>query len=176
MRSGYGVSSSNLFKCFLAIVFLLSVAWKIASPSISDNFPRNDLTPSINYNDLKNALTSFLERNYSDLVVTEQRVNLISILVANTASCRLRIIRLAFDGSDRDLVQHLASGADRLFIVFRGRVYTQQPVLLTLISTLWSMCLRKLGLIEHIPPVIAVAANSFCDAERLPWSELRDAL
>ena len=176
MRLGYGVSSSSLFKCFLAIVFLLSVAWKIASPSISDNYLRSDLTPPINYNDLKKDLTNFLGRKYSDLVVTEQRVNLISILEANTASCRLRIVRLAFDGSDRDLVQHLASGADGLFFVFRGRVYTQQPVLLTLISTLWFKFIRKLGLIEHIPPVIAVAANSSCGAERLPWSELRGAL
>jgi len=163
VRLGYGVSSSSLFKCFLVIVFLLSVAWKIAFPSI-------------NYNDFRNDLTDFLERHYSDLVVTEQRVNPFSIIEANTASCRLRIVRIAVDGSDRDFIRHLASGADRLLVVFRGRVYTQQPVLFTLISTLWFKFLRKLGLIEHIPPVIAVAANSSCGAERLPWSELRGAL
>jgi hypothetical protein len=29
-------------------------------------------------------------------------------------------------------------------------------------------------LTKHITPVIAVAANSSCDAERLPWDELRE--
>lgn len=152
------MSSSSLFKCFLAIAFLLSVAWKIASPSIDDS-------------DQKDNLVDFLKRNHFD-IATEQIGNLVSIIQANTASCRLRIIRLAIDGSDRDLVQHLATGADRLFFVFRGRVYTQRPVLLALINTLWSVCLRKLGLIKNIAPVIAVAANSSCDAERLPWDEL----
>ena len=153
------MSCSNLFKFFLASVFLLSVAWKIA-------------IPSINSNDLKDDLVDFLERNYFDIVVTEKRVNFVSMIEAKTASCRLRIIGLAVDGSDWDMVQHLAAGADRLFVVFRGRVYTQQPALLTLVNTLWSMCLRKFGLIKHIAPVIAVAANSSCDAERLPWGEL----
>jgi hypothetical protein len=153
------VSSSSVFNCFLAIVFLLSVAWKIAIPSINDN-------------DLKDDLVEFLERNHFDIVVTERRAG-VPVIQAKTASCQLRIAGLRANGSDRDLVQHLARGADRLFVVFRGRVYSQQPVLLTLTNTLWSMCLRKLGLIKYIAPVIAVAANSSCDAERLPWGELR---
>ena len=152
------MSSSGLFKCFLAIVFLLSVAWKIASPSISDSNQKDDLV-------------DFLKRNHFD-IATEQIGNLVTIIQANTASCRLRIIKLATDGSDRDLVQHLATGSDRLFVVFRGRVYTRRPVLLVLINALWSAGLRKFGLIKHIAPVIAVAANSSCDAERLPWGEL----
>jgi hypothetical protein len=140
-------------------VFLLSVTWKIASPAINDS-------------DQKDNLVDFLKRNHFD-VATDQIGNVVSIIQANTAPCQLRIIRLAIDGSDRDLVQHLATSPDRLFFVFRGRVYTQRPVLLALIDTLWSVCLRKLGLIKDIAPVIAVAANSSCDAERLPWDELR---
>lgn len=156
------MSSSNLFKCFLAVVFLLSVGLKIA------------MAPSINNEDLKDDdLVDFLERNYFDIAVNVQKVNLVSIIHANTASCQLRIARLAVDGSNWDLVKHLAAGADRLFVVFRGRLYTQPPILLTVIDTLWSVFLRKLGLRKHIAPIIAVAASSSCDAERLPWGELR---
>jgi hypothetical protein len=153
------VSSSSLFNYFLAIVFLLSVAWKIAIPAINDS-------------DLNDGLVEFLKRNNFDIAATEQRAG-VTIIQANTASCRLRIAVLRANGSDRDLVQHLAGDADRLFVVFRGQMYSQQPVLLTLTNTLWSMCLRKLGLIKYIAPVIAVAANLSCDAERLPWGELR---
>ena len=103
------MSSSNLFKFFLASAFLLSVAWKIA-------------IPSINSNDLKDDLVDFLERNYFDIVVTEKRVNFVSMIEAKTASCRLRIIRLAVDGSDWDMVQHLGAGADRCHRCCRGLI------------------------------------------------------
>ena len=36
----------------------------------------------------------------------------------------------------------------------------------TVLNWLWSRFLRELGLIRHITPVINVAANSSCNAER----------
>jgi|SRR6185295_4759110 hypothetical protein len=88
---------------------------------------------------------------------------------ATTASCQLQIARLTPDGSNRDLIRHLAAGTDRSFVVFRGTVYDQQPVFWTVLSYFWSRFLRELGLIEHITPVISVAVNASCNAERLPW-------
>ena len=70
------MSSSGLFKCFLAIVFLLSVAWRIASPSINDS-------------DQKDDLVDFLKRNHFG-IATEQVGNLVTIIQANTASCGLK--------------------------------------------------------------------------------------
>ena len=154
------MSSSGVFKGLLTTVLLLSIAWKIA-------------IPYDNLNDPKDGLVEFLERNHFDVVVTEQSD--VPIIQAKTASCHLQIARLAPNGSDRDLVRHLAVGTDRLFVVFRGKVYAQQPILRTVINYLWFKGVRELGLIKHISPVIAVAANSSCDAERLPWDELREA-
>ena len=79
------------------------------------------------------------------------------------------------DGSNRDLIRHIAAGTDHSFVVFRGTVYAQQPVLWTVVNFLWSRFLRELGLIRHIAPVITVAVNSSCNAERLPWGELEGA-
>ena len=96
---------------------------------------------------------------------------------ATTASCRLQILKLNPDGSDRDLVRHLAMGTDyRLFFVFRGTVYTQQPTLRTVLNHFWSRFLRVLGFIRHNTPVIAVLAGSSCAAEQLPWGELQGGL
>jgi hypothetical protein len=139
---------------------MLSVAWKMAVP-VSNN------------NDLNSDLVDFLKRNYPDIVVTEDKGDFVSSIKAETGSCRLRIAGLSFDGSTWDLAKHLATGADQLFVVFRGRVYTQQPILLTVIYTLWSEVLRKFGLTKQTAPVIAVSASSSCNAERLPWSEVR---
>jgi hypothetical protein len=129
---------------------------------------------SANNNNLKGDLVYFLKQNYPNIVVSEQRLDFVSVIQANTGSCRLQIAELSFNGSTWDLIQRLGTGADSLFVVFRGRVYTHQPTFTTVIYTLWSICLRKLGLIGHVAPVIAVTATSSCEAEQLPWSEMRD--
>jgi hypothetical protein len=152
------VSSSSAFKWILTAVLLLSIAWKISVPSEA----QSDWTDSV---------VKFLERNHFDVVVSKQMVNYVPIIQASTASCRLQIARIASDGVDQDLVRHLTMGTDRLFIVFRGRIYTEQPISWIRISRLWLARLRELRLIKHMPPVIAVIANSSCDVERLPWDE-----
>ena len=157
------MSSSGVLKWSIAFILLLSIAWKIA-------------IPPDNQNDLKDGLVEFFERNHFNIVVTEQVVNYTPIIQANTASCHLQIARLTPDGSNRDLIRHLTMGAERLFIVFRGRVYTQQPILWTVLNYFSSRFLRELGLIRHITPVIAVAANSSCDVERLPWGSFAVSL
>jgi hypothetical protein len=153
------MSSSTVLKGSIFTILLLSIAWKIAIP------PDNP-------GELENDLIEFLERNHFNVIVTERIVNYMPIVEANTASCHLQIAKITPDGSNRDLIRQLVAGTDRLFVVFRGRVYTQQPILWTVLNYLWSRFLRELGFIRHIAPVIAVAANSSCEAERLPWYEL----
>ena len=155
------MNSSNSLKWSLALILLVSVAWKIAIPTADDE------------NDLRDHLVGFFERNHFDVVVSDEIVNYMPIIEANAASCQIRIARLTPDGSNRILIQDLAAGTDRLFIVFRGQVYTQQPILLTVVNYFWSRFLRELGFIRHLTPVIAVAESSSCDAEGLPWDELR---
>ena len=143
-------------------MLLLSIAWKIAIPSDNEKDP-------------KDPLLDFLKRNHFDVSATGQILNNTPIIQAKTASCRLQIARLAPDGSDRDLFRHFATGTDRAFVVFRGKVYVQQPIFWTVLDNLWSKNLRELGLSARVTPVIAVAANSSCDAERLPWDELSES-
>jgi hypothetical protein len=153
------VSSSSAFRWILTAVLLLSVALKISVPSDA----QSDWTASV---------VKLFERNHFDVVVTKQMVNYVPIIQASTASCRLQIARIAPDGVDQDLVRHLTRGTDRLFIFFRGRMYAEQPIIWIRISYLWLARLRELRLIKHLPPVIAIIANSSCDVGRLPWGEI----
>lgn len=153
------MNSSGAFRWSIAGVLLLTIGWKIAIHPDDPNY-------------LKEDLIKFFERNHFNVVVTDEMVNYTSIIRATTASCNLQVARLAPDGSNRDLIRHLAAGTDRSFVVFRGTVYTQQPILWTVLHYLWSRFLRELGLARHTTPVIAVAVNSSCNAERLPWGEL----
>jgi hypothetical protein len=154
------VNSSGVFRCFIAGVLVLSIGWKIA------------IQPD-DQNRLTEDIIKFLERNHFNVVVADEAVNYMPIIRATAATCHLQIARLTPDGSNRELIRHLAAGTDRTFIVFRGTVYAQQPVLWTVLNYLWSRFLRELGLIEHITPVICVAVNSSCNAEQLPWGELQ---
>jgi hypothetical protein len=154
------VNSSGAFRWFIAGVLVLAVGWKIAIPPDDQKYVAEDLV-------------KFLERNHFNVVAAVEAVNTnTSIIRATTATCHLQIARLTPDGSNRDLVRHLAASSDRSFIVFRGKVYAEQPVAWTVLNYLWSRLLRELGFVDHITPVISVAVNSSCDAEQLPWGEL----
>ena len=154
------MNSSGAFRWFIAGVLLLAIGWKIA------------IQPD-DQNDLTEDLVKLLERNHFNVVVAIEAVNTNTpIIRATTATCHLQIARLSPDGSNRDLIHHLAASSDRSFIVFRGSVYAEQPVVWSVLNYLWSRFLRELGLIEHITPVFSVAVNSRCNAEQLPWGEL----
>jgi hypothetical protein len=118
-------------------------------------------------NELASEIIQFLSRQAFDVVLTE--VDSMPVVQANSGSCRILIVKVEPDGSSQDLVRYLAATEDHVFIIFRGRVYTQQPVLLTVTDTLWSRSLRKLGLMRRITPVIAAVANASCNIEELPW-------
>jgi hypothetical protein len=75
-------------------------------------------------------------------------------------------------GWHRDLISNLTTPADRTFVVFRGRVYSEQPMWLTVPDFLWSKLVSGLGLSVYPAPVITVIAEPSCGAERLPWKEL----
>ena len=91
------------------------------------------------------------------------------VVQATSDSCRILIVQVEPDGSSQDQVRGLATTGDHVFIIFRGRVYAQQPVLLTVTNTLWSRSLRKFGLMRRITPVIAAVANASCNIEKLAW-------
>jgi len=62
---------------------------------------------------------------------------------------------------------------DRIFVIFRGKVYLEQPTWLTVLDSLRARLERGLGISAAASPVLAVIADPTCDAERLPWQELR---
>jgi hypothetical protein len=149
------VNSSSAFKLFLIFVCLGSIAWKIANFSYDQSASRNDVV-------------KFLESNHFDIELTDDSI------LATTASCSLQVAYLEPDGSDQDRFRTtFATGKNHLFVVFRGRLYSQQPIFWTAANYLWSKRLRELGFIKYITPVIGVAATSSCDAEKLPWNEVR---
>jgi len=151
------VRFSPALKWLIAIFFPLTVAWKLTVRAHSDGHVEHDVI-------------TFLIREGFHPVVTED-TNSHRILAINR-SCRMRVIISSNDGSDRDMIRSLVTTDEGVIFVHRGKVYQEQPILLTALTQLWTRPLSKMGLADGDESVLAVVAQRRCDASRLPWNEM----
>jgi hypothetical protein len=135
----------------------LTIGWKLAGKS------ENPI-------EIQNSIVEFLTKQQFDVSLTDENMEYMAIIGARSRSCQLRVARVSPLGHEIDLVHQASTTSDRTFYVFRGTVYREQPVRLTVASYLWFRFLRELGLVSRVPPVLAVVTS--CDAEQLPWSAL----
>jgi hypothetical protein len=94
------------------------------------------------------------------------------MLLASAGPCRILVAKSDPIASDSAALRRSATDGDRVFIVFRGRTYEDQPTWLTVPYFLWSRLMRELGMRAEALPLLSVIATAGCGAERLPWSEL----
>jgi hypothetical protein len=159
----FGVNYSIAFKLFIALLLPLTIVWKLtATPHASSS------------DELKDKLVEFLINHQFHVAVLEEWIDYMPIISASNGTCRMLILKVSPDGWQRDLV-HARAQNRRLFFVFRGKIYPDQPIWLTAATYLWSRELQKIGLTLNIAPVIAVIAPELCGAERLPWDELHES-
>ena len=156
------MNCSPALKWFIAVLLPLSLGLKLAV------YPED---PS----ELNNSLIEFFARHHFDALATEDDMGQSPVILATTGACRLLAGKISSDGDTWQMPRRFASPTDRIFTVFRGRVYSAQPTSLTAVSEVWSRFIREVGLARHQTSVIAVVASTNCNAERLPWHELRDA-
>ncbi len=152
------MSFSPALKLLLAVFLPLTLFWKLTVKAANDDRPRDDVI-------------AFLARQGFQEIVTED-LNFRGIRAAN-GTCRMRIIMPSYYGADRDMIRNLVTADDTLIFVHRGSVYQEQPILLIVSAELWARALRKMGLAGGHMPVLAVVAQRQCEADRLPWDQLR---
>jgi hypothetical protein len=152
------VSSLSL-KRLIAVLLPLTLLWKLT-------------VSADNGDQLEKGVIAFLSRHGFQAVVDEG-TNFHRIILAVNSSCRLRILIASNDGADRDMMRSLAAADESLFFVHQGKVYQEQPILLTVSAELWVRALRKLGLTDRHMPVLGVVAQDQCGLERLPWNEIK---
>jgi hypothetical protein len=151
------VTHSSALKWSVIVLLPLTIGWKLAVR------PENPV-------EIQNAIVEFLTKQQFDVSVTDEGMEYMGVIEARSRSCQLRVARVSPLGHEAVLVRHASATSDRTFYVFRGTVYPEQPVRLTVASYLWFRFLRELGLVARVPSVLAVVTS--CDAEQLPWSAL----
>lgn len=120
---------------------------------------------------MQGRLAEFLMRQHFSVSVAEHLEEGKPVLTANAGSCRLLAMKSPALGWDRDLIRRYAETNDRVFIVFRGQIYADQPTFRTVLDSLSSRFLRELGIKSPPSPVFAVVARTGCEADRLPWNK-----
>jgi len=126
-----------------------------------------------NENDAPLRVAEFLARQHFTVVRSADATEGEPTVRATAPACRMLVIKSPVVGWDRDTVRRHATAADRILVVFRGKVYEEPPSWLVVSDFLWSRLRRELGLKYESNPVFTVIATTSCDAERLPWDQLR---
>jgi hypothetical protein len=152
------VKYSPALKWWLIVMLPLTIAWKVA---IKQEDPV----------EVQNAIVEFLTAHNFAVRTSDEGLEYTRLILATSPSCELRVARISPLGHEAELVRQVTAAGDHTFYLFRGRVYQEQPVRLTVMNYLWYRFLRELGVATRVPPVLAVMSS--CDAERLPWGALR---
>jgi hypothetical protein len=142
----------------------LTLAWKLAV--------RTSHSADIADKEVQQRVAEFLMRQHFVVSVSAEASEGRPSIHATAGLCRMLIARSPTMGWDRDMVGRYATDADRVFVVFAGRIYGAQPTWLTIPDFLWARVRRELGFQAHAAPVLAVIAPPSCEAERLPWGEI----
>ena len=153
-----------MLKWFVLLLLPLTLAWKLAA--------RTGDVPEPWEKEAQLKVAEFLRRQHFTVAVSDNMEEGRPAIHATAGACRMLIAKSPPIGSDRDMIRRYATAADRVFVVFHGAVYAEQPTWLTVSDSLWSRFRRELGLKTEASPVLAVVATSNCAAERLPWNEL----
>ena len=126
-----------------------------------------------NQKDVPLRVAEFLARQHFTVIRSADAKDGEPTVRATAPTCRMLVIKSPVLGWDQDTVRRLATAADRILVVFRGKIYEDPPSWLVVSDFLWSRLRRELGLKYESNPVFTVIATTSCEAERLPWDQLR---
>ena|ERR1700730_16193771 len=154
-----------MLKWFLLLLLPVTLGLKLAVRPGAEAGEFND-------KQIQLRVAEFLFRQHFTVVNSERIEEGRPIIQATAGTCHMVVAKSPAIGSDRDVIRRLATATDRVFAVYRGKVYVDQPTWLTVSDYLWTRLRRELGWNVQAAPVLAIIAGPNCAAEQLSWNEL----
>jgi len=157
------VKCSTALKWFLIIALPLTLGLKLGV--------RPDRSGA-SESDVQQKVAEFFRRQHFTVAMSDRTGEGQHMLLASAGPCRILVAKSDPMAWDSAAIRRNATDGDRVFVVFRGRTYDDQPTWLTVPYFLWSRFERELGMRAEAAPLLSVIATAGCGAERLPWDEL----
>jgi hypothetical protein len=157
------VNCSTALKWFLILALPLTLGLKLVV--------RPDRSGA-SETDVQQKVAEFFRRQYFTVALADRTGEGQYMLRASVGPCRILVAKSDPMAWDSAAIRRNATDGDRVFVVFRGRTYEDQPTWLTVPYFLWSRLERELGMRAQAAPLLSVIATAGCGAERLPWGEL----
>jgi len=158
-----GVKCSTALKWFLILALPLTLGLKLVV--------RPDRSVA-SETDVQQKIAEFFRRQHFTVTLSDRMGEGQYMLRASAGPCRILVARSDPMAWDSAAIRQNATDGDRVFVVFRGTTYEDQPTWLTVPYFLWSRFERELGMRAEAAPLLSVIATAGCGAERLPWGEL----
>ena len=112
-----------MFKWSIVLLLPLTLGWKLAvRPSNSSELKQKE--PHL-------EVAEFLRRQHFSVAVSDKIEEGQPAIRATSNTCRILVAKSPATGWDRDQIRKYATATDRVFVVFRGQIYPEQPTLLT---------------------------------------------
>jgi hypothetical protein len=146
----------------LLVLLAVTLGWKVAV-----HLGHSDDTQPSAYA----KMAEFLVRQHFIVTVDQKPADTIVAIRATSGACRLLIANSPANGSDRARIGSYATPTDTVFVIYRGQVYAEQPVWVTMVDSIWSKFIGELGFRSPLTPVFVVIATRGCGAERLAWGD-----
>ena len=157
------MSFSPAFKWSIFLLLLLTLGWKAAVHLI--------IKPGADEENASRRAADFFIREHFNVSVEEKYEGQATIR-AIAGPCRVLAMQVSPVDWHREILERNAGPADSVFVVFDGKVYSRQPIWLTVPNALWAKFRGQLGLKTSAKPVWFIIAPKSCDADRLPWHQL----
>ena len=118
-------------------------------------------------------LAAFLERQGFNVGALLPNIDP-PMIPASKAGCTYRIAQVDPGGVMRDVLAQLAGPSERLFFVFRGKVFVSQPTWATFLDYKWRRLLAYVGYQPPQRPILGIIASEDCTPKNLPWGEVAE--
>ena len=153
------MNCSTALKWFLILALPLTLGLKLVA--------RPDRRSAASAPNVQQTVAEFFLRQRFTVALPDRTGEGQYMLRASAGPCRILVANSDPIAWDSDAIRRNATAGDRVFVVFRGRIYKDPPTWLTVPYFLWSRLERELGLRAEAAPLLCIIARAGCGAERL---------
>lgn len=162
MRDVSFFTTRNIFFCLL---LLASLGWK----ALVQVREKQDVAPTTT----NENIGAFLARQHFKVFVSDKAEDGDVAVRAVAGTCRILVVPAVAEGFHSNLIQKQAASDEVVFVVFGGKIYKDQPTWLTVGRSILGKVVGQLGFRTDASRALFVIASRGCEADRLPWAELK---